>query len=108
MGKEIIFTTFNFGKGDLDMSGGISGPDHPVIFDSFSYPYGTTERFPQMEDSDLNVLSNTAHYYMECSNKGLCDRKTGECSCYDGYDGSLTFLMEYIFLEFNYYVALCL
>lgn len=40
-----------------------------------------------MEDSDLNVLTNSAHYYMECSNKGTCDRKTGECSCYDGYDG---------------------
>ena len=24
---------------------------------------------------------------MECSNKGDCDRKTGQCSCYDGYDG---------------------
>jgi len=34
------------------------------------------------------VLSNTAHYYMECSNKGLCDRKTGECECFDGYDGA--------------------
>jgi hypothetical protein len=24
---------------------------------------------------------------MECSNKGKCDRTTGECQCYDGYDG---------------------
>ena len=71
----------------MDASGGISGPDHPVIDNSPSYPYGTTEQFPQMEDSDLNVLTNSAHYYMECSNKGTCDRKTGECSCYDGYDG---------------------
>merc|ERR1719454_2265034 len=34
------------------------------------------------------LLAHTAHYYMECSNKGLCDRKTGECECFDGYDGS--------------------
>merc|ERR1712159_453219 len=27
------------------------------------------------------------HYYMECSNRGLCDRKTGECECFDGYTG---------------------
>merc|ERR1719502_978898 len=24
---------------------------------------------------------------VECSNKGLCDRKTGECKCFDNYDG---------------------
>ena len=24
---------------------------------------------------------------MECSNKGLCDRKVGECECFDGYEG---------------------
>jgi hypothetical protein len=74
-------------KGDLDMSGGITGADHPVVDNSFNYPYGTTEQFPQMEDTDLNVLTNSAHYYMECSNKGTCDRSTGDCSCFDGYDG---------------------
>jgi hypothetical protein len=74
-------------KGDLDMSGDISGPNTPVVDNSFAYPYGTTEQFPQMEDSDLNKLPNSAHYYMECSNKGVCDRTTGECTCYPGYDG---------------------
>lgn len=28
------------------------------------------------------------HVYMECSNKGVCDRTGGECVCYDGYEGS--------------------
>merc|ERR1712072_888010 len=23
----------------------------------------------------------------ECSNKGICNRKTGECECFDNYDG---------------------
>jgi len=69
------------------MSGTINGPNDPVLDNSFPYPYGTTEQFPQMEDSDLNKLENSAHYYMECSNKGVCDRTTGECVCYDGYDG---------------------
>jgi hypothetical protein len=30
---------------------------------------------------------NAAHYYAECSSQGLCDRKTGECECFDGYEG---------------------
>merc|ERR1712000_164218 len=33
-------------------------------------------------------MGNTAHYYMECSNKGLCDRQSGTCQCIDGYSGS--------------------
>jgi len=74
-------------KGDLDGSGSLSGPSQTVVDNSFVYPYGTTEQFPAMEDTDLNVLTDSAHYYMECSNKGKCDRTTGECSCYDGYDG---------------------
>jgi hypothetical protein len=40
-----------------------------------------------MEDSDLNQLTQSAHYYMECSNKGICDRSSGLCECFDGYDG---------------------
>jgi hypothetical protein len=32
------------------------------------YPYGTSEQFPNMVDSAGNVLTNTAHYYMEGSN----------------------------------------
>jgi len=31
--------------------------------------------------------ANDAHQSVECSNKGLCDRKTGECQCFDNYDG---------------------
>lgn len=40
-----------------------------------------------MQDTDLQVVPDSAHYYMECSNKGSCDRTTGECQCFEGYDG---------------------
>jgi hypothetical protein len=68
-------------KGDLNADGLISGPLTTVVTGSEVYPWGTTEQFP-------NANSNEGHFYMECSNKGLCDRKTGECDCFDGYEGT--------------------
>jgi len=76
-------------KGDLDASSGkLSGPDDIVITNNAMYPYGTTEQYPAVTDIDGNVLTNTAHEYRECSNKGICDRSTGTCTCFEGYDGS--------------------
>lgn len=31
--------------------------------------------------------ANDAHPVVECSNKGLCDRKSGECQCFPNYEG---------------------
>lgn len=31
--------------------------------------------------------SNNLHPWVECSNKGSCDRKSGTCTCFPGYDG---------------------
>jgi len=76
-------------KGDLDASGGkLSGPGTTVVVNDAVYPMGTQEQFPNMLNSDDTVLTNTAHSYYECSNKGICDRATGTCACFDGYDGS--------------------
>eukprot|EP01041_Mallomonas_annulata_P009445 gene9445-19621_t len=75
-------------KGDLDMNGVVTDGTKVVAVDSAVYPYGTTEQFPFCRDSDLNDVPHSAHYYMECSNKGTCDRATGTCACFDGYDGA--------------------
>ena len=41
-----------------------------------------------MTDSDHNVMTQSAHEYAECSNAGLCDRKTGTCLCQPGFEGA--------------------
>jgi len=75
--------------GDLDSSAdSLSGPDKTILLGSTKYPLGVTEQFPNMTSSSGEELEQTAHYYMECSNKGICDRKAGECECFDGYEGS--------------------
>lgn len=76
-------------KGDLDASSGaLTGPDKTVVYNDAVYPSGTTEQFPSMYDTDGNVVPNTAHEYRECSNKGICDRSSGSCQCFAGYEGS--------------------
>jgi hypothetical protein len=64
-------------KGDLNMDGVISNPDMTVVRNDIVYPYGTTEQYPDMIDSNGNILPNSAHEYRECSNKGVCDRGSG-------------------------------
>lgn len=75
-------------KGDLDGSTTIGDFNDVLVTGSTVYPYGTTEGFPHMVDTAGTVQGDTAHDYMECSNKGLCDRKSGECECLPGYDGT--------------------
>jgi hypothetical protein len=36
---------------------------------------------------DIPSGSTTAHALAECSNAGLCDRNTGRCRCFAGFEG---------------------
>ncbi len=85
-----IIYLFNFllSSGDLDASSSISGPSKTILYNSQIYPNGIQEQYPDVKDSIGNVLTNSAHMYRECSNRGNCDRTSGECSCLEGFEGS--------------------
>jgi hypothetical protein len=36
---------------------------------------------------DTPTAANTAHALRECAGRGLCDRMTGDCACFPGYEG---------------------
>jgi len=75
-------------KGDLNHDNEIDLPSENVyVYDIYGTTGTTQEGFPSMKDSAGTVLTETAHYYMECSNKGLCNRDAGLCECFPGYDG---------------------
>lgn len=47
----------------------------------------------QWANGDVNEMwqggaNDGAHFYSECSGKGVCNRGSGECECYDGFSGS--------------------
>ena len=45
---------------------------------------GTWESWP-----GDHACKDEAHFYMECSNQGICDRFTGVCMCYEGFEGGM-------------------
>lgn len=66
-------------KGDLNMDGTLKSSWE--LTSSQRYPHGGTE----FVNPDAAV--DEGHFYMECANRGSCDRETGTCACYDGYTG---------------------
>eukprot|EP00591_Stephanopyxis_turris_P001943 CAMPEP_0195521210 /NCGR_PEP_ID=MMETSP0794_2-20130614/18207_1 /TAXON_ID=515487 /ORGANISM="Stephanopyxis turris, Strain CCMP 815" /LENGTH=688 /DNA_ID=CAMNT_0040650717 /DNA_START=74 /DNA_END=2140 /DNA_ORIENTATION=+ len=53
------------------------------VSELFSYKYGSGR-----DSHDVTASWNEAHFYQECSNKGICDTATGQCACFPGYEGS--------------------
>eukprot|EP00644_Phytophthora_capsici_P014958 jgi/Phyca11/577365/estExt2_Genewise1.C_PHYCAscaffold_1090022 len=86
-GNDCMDRTCQFGyahtdtpKGDINMDQDRATPNW-ILTDSQQDPAGTYEFF------NPDAATNEAHFYMECSNKGLCDRSLGTCTCFDGYEG---------------------
>jgi hypothetical protein len=36
---------------------------------------------------DVPTAASVAHALAECSNQGVCDRATGKCICFEGFEG---------------------
>jgi hypothetical protein len=53
------------------------------FLETIEAPQGTWESWV----GDYN-LDDEGHFYMECSNRGTCDRKAGACECFEGYQGT--------------------
>lgn len=55
-------------------------------------PQGTWEMWPgdyfgNGRTRTEHTVDDEGHFYMECSNRGICDRESGACQCFDGYTG---------------------
>jgi len=68
---------------DCTVTGGLHGSVFKVM-ETIAAPAGTWESWP---GDTVENTQDEGHFYMECSNQGLCDRGTGECECFDGYSG---------------------
>jgi len=57
-------------------------------FDDWRIPDCSERECPHdLAYGDFPTSDGLFHNYMECSGKGICDRATGECDCFDGFTG---------------------
>jgi EGF-like domain len=83
------------GHGSCGSSSSIAGIDECTCFPNWQSGEAAAEAGDCSDRScpyevawaDAPALDGSHHYYAECANKGSCDRETGECKCYDGYEG---------------------
>ena len=80
-------------RGDLNYDGDTNDAtvhQSDIVFTGTSVEYVKTQSSPggdwEKWPSTFDPVGE-AHFYMECSNRGLCDRETGECNCFEGYTG---------------------
>lgn len=75
--------TFTVDRDNTFAVEGLSGGVYKRI-KTLAAPAGTWESWP---GDAVKTTQDEGHFYMECSNQGLCDRGTGMCECFEGYSG---------------------
>ncbi|OQR86795.1 hypothetical protein ACHHYP_09947 [Achlya hypogyna] len=68
-------------KGDLNMDRNTA---------TVGFILGSSQMYPGQtwEWNSPDAGTDEAHFYSECSNEGICDRSTGVCTCFPGFEGS--------------------
>merc|ERR1719197_580687 len=80
-GMTISFLATGYSKVITDYVGGT----RTATFAATTTTVGTLAQY--VITNDANNADNGRHAYTECSSKGACDRSTGECACFPGYEG---------------------
>lgn len=75
--------TFTLDQDQTHSTSGLSGSVYKKVV-TMASPGGTWESWP---GDAAAKPQDEGHFYMECSNQGLCDRSSGLCECFDGYSG---------------------
>jgi len=68
--------------------GGVIDTDQQIQYQFANGLVG--EQYPNaygLARTDNTKEWNEGHFYQECSNKGICDRTTGQCACFPGFEG---------------------
>jgi len=69
------------GNGEIDTDQQVFLSQHnTLVGEQYNPDYGVAR-------TDNKIAWDEAHFYRECSNKGTCNRKTGLCDCYPGFEG---------------------
>lgn len=76
-------------KGDTNPTENPNGEFQTELYSGY---YGYAREISETPDKKTNLKPqqhkyDEAHFYAECSNKGICNRKDGLCECFSGYEG---------------------
>lgn len=82
--------------GNVDMQVVIDEKTKSYALEGYPINYGKAREVTLHLDTDSTGAEGSqkqgdrwdeAHFYRECANKGICNRKTGQCECFPGYEG---------------------
>jgi len=105
MGADCSERVCYFGHAFVDTPQGDLNADGLVDDNTYTTQFANTKTWEKYDKASQGVATpkdangalvsgyssgahwDEAHFYRECSNKGVCNRQSGICTCYPGYEG---------------------